>query len=121
MGVLASGIWRDDRLGSARREPVAQAPGVVGSVGDEAHRARHDRQQGACAGEAVDVAGGEFEGARPAALVRQGVDFRRAAAARTPDGVAEGPPFAPAAERCALMCVESIAAVPIIPVEPVRA
>jgi len=58
---------------------------------------------------------------RAAVGVGQGVDFRRPPAARAADGLAEGPPFPPAAERCALMCVLSIATVPMTPVEPVKA
>jgi len=49
------------------------------------------------------------------------MDFRRAAAARAANGLPEGPPFPPAAERCALMWELSIATVPMMPVEPVKA
>lgn len=119
--MLAGRVWRDDRLRTAFGEPVTQAPGVVGSVGDEAQRARHDGQQSPGAVEVVGIARGEFESEGPALIVGQRMDLRRAAAARASDGVAEGPPFAPAAERCALMCVESTAIVPIMPVEPVSA
>jgi hypothetical protein len=40
---------------------------------------------------------------RPIALVDRGMDFRRASAARAADGLLVGPPFPPAAERCALI------------------
>ncbi len=43
------------------------------------------------------------EGAGAADIVRQRMDFGRLPAARAADGVIEGPPFAPAAERWALM------------------
>ena len=56
-----------------------------------------------------------------AAGVGQGVDFRRPPTTRAADGLAEDPPFPPAAERCTLMCVLSIATVPMMPVEPVKA
>ena len=121
MRVLARGVWRDHRLSPARLKPIAEAAGVIGAVGDEAQWAGHHSQQRTGTVEVMNIASGEFEGAGPTALVGQRVDFRRAAAARAPDRRAEGPPFAPAAERCALMCVESIAPVPIIPVEPVNA
>ena len=119
--MLAGRVWRDDRLRTAFGKPVAQALGVVGSVGEEAQRTRHDGQQSSSAIEVVGIAWGEFEGDGPALIVGQRMDLRRAATARASDGVAEGPPFAPAAERCALMCVESTAIVPIMPVEPVSA
>ena len=75
----------------------------------------------ACTGEVVGVAGRYQKGEwRPASSVK-GVDLGRLPAARTADGVVERPPFAPAAERWALMWVESMAADPYMPVEPVRA
>ena len=40
---------------------------------------------------------------RTADIIGQRVDFGRLPAARAADGVVEGPPFAPAAERWALM------------------
>jgi hypothetical protein len=49
------------------------------------------------------------------------MDLGGAPAPRVADGLSVGPPFAPAAERCALMWVLSIDTVAVIPVEPVRA
>jgi hypothetical protein len=49
------------------------------------------------------------------------MDFGRATATGSPDCFFEGPPFPPAAERCALTCVASIATVPTTPVLPVSA
>jgi hypothetical protein len=69
----------------------------------------------------VDIAGGQGKGDRTAVLIGQGVNLSRPSAARSADGVPEVPPFAPAAERCALTWVESTAAAPITPLEPVRA
>ena len=54
-------------------------------------------------------------------IICQRMDFGHAPAARAADRVVEGPPFAPAAERSALMYVELIAIVPTMPVEPVSA
>ena len=121
MGMLSGRIWRDHRFGTAFGKPIAQASGVVGTICDQARRARQQSQQSSSAIEIVSIAGGELEAERPPSIIRQCVDLRRAAAARAPDGVVEGPPFAPAAERWALMCVESIAAVPTMPVDPVNA
>jgi hypothetical protein len=51
----------------------------------------------------MGIARCKLERDRPTVIVGQRVDLGRTAAARAPDGIAEGPPFAPAAERCALM------------------
>jgi hypothetical protein len=51
----------------------------------------------------VNVSGRDQQGAWAANLIGQRVDFGRLAAARATDCVVEGPLFAPAAERCALM------------------
>ena len=99
MGMLAGRIWRDHRFGTAFGKPVAQAPGVVSTVCDQACRARQQSQKGSSAIEIVGIAGGELESERPAPIIRQRVDLRRTAAARAPDRMVEGPPFAPAAER----------------------
>ena len=69
----------------------------------------------------MDVARREQQDPRAAERIGQRVDRGRAAAARTPDRLVEGPPFPPAAERCAFTCVLSIDAVPITPVRPVTA
>ena len=60
----------------------------------------------------VDVARGQDEDARPAFRVGERVELARAPAAGFAERLLEGPPFPPAAERCALMCVLSIAARP---------
>lgn len=51
----------------------------------------------------MGVARSNQEGKRTADIVGQRVDFGGLAATRAADRVVEGPPFAPAAERCALM------------------
>jgi hypothetical protein len=60
----------------------------------------------------MDIAGRQQQHARAARLVGQGVDLGGAPAARAADRLRVVPPFAPDAERCALMWVASIAAVP---------
>jgi hypothetical protein len=57
---------------------------------------------------------------RGAAIIAQRVDFGRAPTARGANGVMTSPPFAPAAERWALMCVEFTEPVNT-PLDPVRA
>lgn len=53
--------------------------------------------------------------------VGEGVNRRCSSATRTSYAFLEGPPFPPAAERCALTWELSIEAVPITPVLPVTA
>ena len=83
--------------------------GVVALVGDGVF-ARPDRgEQRRSAFDVGDVSAGQQEGARPAFLVDEGMDFRRAAAARSADGLVLEPPFwAPLAERCAFTAELSI-------------
>jgi hypothetical protein len=63
----------------------------------------------------------EFALSRPALLVGQAVELAGPSAARGADRLDEGPPFAPPAERCALMWVASIATLPHTPQWPVSA
>jgi len=118
--MFSGWIGRDDGFGAARGEPIAQGFGVIGAVGEKPPGRARDRKKRAGADEIMGVAGRERERDGPSFVVRQGVDFSRPPAARGANGVIKSPPFAPAAERCALTCVESIAPV-TTPVEPVRA
>lgn len=102
-------------------QKLAQAVGIVSLIGDEAPDRTCRRNQGPSHRDVVDVAGREQQDTRPAVAVGRRVDFRGAAAARATDGFAEGPPFPPAAERCALMWELSMAALAMMPVEPVKA
>ena len=54
-------------------------------------------------------------------LVAQRVKLARLAAARVAERLEIGPPFPPPAERCALMWELSMATLPMMPVEPVKA
>lgn len=119
--MLASWIGRDDGLDAALCQPIAQAVGVVGSIGQQPARRRNDWQQVACGRQIVANARRNQESNGAALIFGQCVDFGGATAARATDRLFEVPPFAPAAERWALMCVESIDIVPIRPVEPVSA
>ena len=120
MRVLARWIGRDDGLGSPLGEPVTQTCCIIGAVGQQFVAGAADGQQrlGTC--EVMGVAGRQGEGDGAAPIIAQRVDFGRAPAARGANGVMTSPPFAPAAERWALMWVESTAPVNT-PVEPVRA
>ncbi len=121
MRVLSGWVRRDDGFDRALGQPVSQAIGIISSISQQLARQRHRWQQIACGGQVVAVArcDQECDGAAP--ILGQRVDFGGASAARSADRLREVPPFAPAAERWALMCVESIDIVPIRPVEPVSA
>lgn len=101
--MLSGGIGRNDGLDASFGQNLAQAASVVGAIGQQGFGQMAGSQQTASAFEVVDVAGSDQQRPRAAAVVGQGVDFRGLPAARTADGVVEGPPFAPAAERWALM------------------
>jgi hypothetical protein len=116
----AAGRW-DDGAGAALGQPAAQGVGVIGTIGQEMAERAGRRDQGHSHGAVIDVAGAEPQDPRPAGIVGQGVDFGGAAAAGAADRLGEVPPFAPAAERCALMWVASIAPPPQTPLIPVSA
>ena len=86
--------------------------GVVSAICDEPMDRSGKIEKGGSDGDVVDVAGGQQQDARTPFLVGQRVELARPAPARVADGLDERPPFPPAAERCALMWVLSIAAVP---------
>ena len=119
--MLAGWVRRDHRLYSPFRQPIPQAIGIVGPVSEQSPGRRDCRQQIARGRQIMAIAGRDQKGDRAATILGQRVDFCRAAAARAAYRVVEVPPFAPPAERWALMCALSIDIVPIRPVEPVRA
>lgn len=100
--MLAGRIGRDDGLCTPLAEPVSQTAGIVGPVGNQTPRRWNNCQQIKGPVQIMGVARRQREGDRPAFGICQSVDLGRAPAARAADGLAEGPPFAPAADRCAL-------------------
>jgi len=101
--MLTGRIWRDDRFDPSLREFLAQAVGIIGPVSENPLGPMAHGEQATCSGEVVDVAGRDQQDMWAADIIGQCVDFGRLAAARAADGVVEGPPFPPAAERWALM------------------
>lgn len=118
--MLAGRVGRDDDIAPALCQPFAQLSGIVGAVGDQARGGRHPAQNLAEADQIMGLARSEAERQGAAPVIRQGVNLGRPSAARSSDGVGIVPPFAPAAERWALMCVLSADVVPMTPLEPVR-
>lgn len=119
--MFAGRVGRDDGFYATLCQPIAEAAGIIGSIGQEPSRRSNGWQQIACGRQIVAIAGCDQESNRAASILGQRVDFCGAPATRAADRLFEVPPFAPAAERWALMCVESIDIVPIRPVEPVNA
>jgi hypothetical protein len=58
MGMLAGGVWRNDRFDPPLREFFAQAPGVVGAVGNHPLGPMSHGEQTARTLKVVDVPGG---------------------------------------------------------------
>lgn len=101
VGMFARRVGRDDGFAASFGEPVAQLAGVVGAVGQELARRRHNPEQRRSSDEVMGVPSRQNQGSGPAQVVGQGVNLRRPTAPGGSDGVFEGPPFAPAAERWA--------------------
>lgn len=103
MGMFSGRIGRNDGLDPALGEFGAQAFSIISSVGQKTAWMSDHADQAACANQIVGVARRDQEGQGTADIVCQRMDFGRLPATRAANGVVEGPPFAPAAERCALM------------------
>jgi len=86
--------------------------GVIGAIGHQPADRSGAVEKAGSDRDVVDVAGSQDEDARPALGVGERVELARAAAPGLAERLLEGPPFPPAAERCALICVLSIAARP---------
>lgn len=119
--MLAGWVWRDDRLTSPFGQPVTELSGVIRPVGQEPFRGWDAFQKHGCADQIVRLSWRDRESDGTAQRIGYGMNFSRPSAARSTDCVFEVPPFAPAAERCALMWVESIAVVDTTTLLPVRA
>jgi hypothetical protein len=123
VSLLVSADVVDDRAGSrcgrgddgfdlSLGEPVAQVVCVVGFVGEQSPDRPCALDQPRGDGDVVDIAGGQDQDARSPLFVRERVELARAPAAGLAEALLECPPFPPPAERCALICVLSIAAKP---------
>lgn len=102
MGAFSGRIVGDDGSGAQFDEELAQAVAVIGRVGDADRRWRQGRDQGQGNTGVTELTGRDLEGDRATKAVCCSVDFRRTPTARAPYGLGFGPPFPPAAERCAL-------------------
>src|SRR5512143_1310879 len=95
--------------------------GVIALVGQQSSEWSCGLDQRLGHVDVIDVSGAEQQHTGASIVVDQAVDLGRSAATRAAYGLCEGPPFAPAAERCALTWVASIAAPSKMPLWPVNA
>lgn len=119
--MLAGWVWWDDRLTSPFGQPVAQPYGVIGPVGEEPFGGWNALEKHGRADQIMRLSRCDRQRDGAAQRIGYGMNFSRPSAARSTDCVFEVPPFAPAAERCALMWVESTAVVDTTTLLPVRA
>ena len=82
--------------------------GVVASIGDEPPDRPCGPYQSGGETDVVGIAAAEQQDAGAAPVVGQTMQLGGSPAARAAYCLEEVPPFAPAAERCALTCVASI-------------
>lgn len=108
MEAFAGWVVGNDGLGAPGDQELAQAVAVVGGVASATPCRRERREQGQDHAHVAELARRYFDRDRPPLTVNDGVDLRRPSAARATDGLRRGPPFPPAAERCALAVVLSI-------------
>ena len=101
-------VWNDGQGASLPGE-LAVCGAVVALVSDDdaGPDIRPKVHQGLEMGTVGSLAAGQVERDRQAVEVRFQVDFGAEAAARAPKGLTVLPPFAPAAETCARVTVES--------------
>ena len=119
--MLASWVWRDDRLTPSFGQPVTQLCGVIGPVGEKPFGDWNALEKHGRTDQVMGLSWRQRECDGAAQRIGYGMNFSRPSAARATDCVFEVPPFAPAAERCALICVESTAVVDTTTLLPVRA
>ena len=109
MKSFASWVVRNDGDSPALFEEATQAIAVVSGIAGQAAARWNSADQGCRDSNVAKMAGRHFNGDGASALINNSVDFRRAAAARATNRLRLGPPFPPAAERCALAVVLSMA------------
>ena len=96
-------------LCAALDQEAAQAVAIVGGVASADPGRGQRRQQRKGRADVAELPRRYFDRDRPPVAIDDGVDLGRPPAARAADGLRRGPPFPPAAERCALAVVLSMA------------
>ena len=108
MKALAGRLIGNDRLGAALDQKQPEPITVIGGIGRAQTAWRQRFEQAAGDGCIAALAGGYFERDGTTATIDNSMDFCRSPATRAADRLELGPPFPPAAERCALAVVLSI-------------
>ena len=101
--LFAAAEGRNDRFGAQPCQSLAKAIGIVGLVGNQAADSAGEKEDIWSYRDIVQITRRQQQYPGSTKFVGQRMDCRRAAAARSTDRFPEGPPFPPAAERCALM------------------
>jgi hypothetical protein len=112
-GLLAIGLVWNDGPGAALVEPLAQIGAVVSPVAEKLACRPRAADQALCGRAIMRLSAGQKDGKKAAFSICDCVDFRVAPAARAANGLLVLPLFAPDAERCALIWVESIICVSV--------
>lgn len=100
-------VW-NDRAGAALDQEQPQSIAVIGGVGGAQASGRQRFEQGLSDRCVAALARGYLEREGTAITIDNSMDFCRSPAARAADRLEVGPPFPPAAERCAFAVVLSI-------------
>ena len=106
--LLSVAAVGNDWLGSAILQPQTQLGAVVGLVGDQAFRCFAYGDEPLRDRAVMRFAAGQEDGEKTAPSICACTDLCVAPASRAANCLLLLPPFPPAAERCALICVESI-------------
>lgn len=89
--------------------------GVITAVGNEPAGRTCGLYQRPCQPYVIGIAGGKQQNAWPSEIIGRAMKLAGPAAPRAAYALDEGPPFPPAAERCAFTCVASIETIPCGP------
>lgn len=91
---------------------------IIAAIRDQPVGWPNPVHQRVCHSYVIGIACGKQKHARTAQGIRRAMELRCPAPARPAYALGEGPPFAPAAERCALIWVASIDTIPCAPWMP---
>jgi hypothetical protein len=107
-GIAPGDCGRNDGLDPALDEQSAEVVGVVASIGNEPSERPCGIDQVGGQADVIGIAATEQQNPRASLVVGQSVQLCGSSAARAAYPLEEVPPFAPAAQRCALTWVASI-------------
>jgi len=108
MSVLSGRVIGNDGPRAASDQEEAERVAVIGGIGGAQPGRRERLDEGLSERRIAALAGGYVQCEGTAAAIDNSMDFCRSPAARAADRLVVGPPFPPAAERCALAVVLSI-------------